>query len=1051
MKLHGALVSLLSAFFLFTIYGRAQQIPAIIDQVQHLSLEYKYDSATSLLDNAINSSDIKDDPLKLLLLQNELAEVKIKQEHIREARKTLERALSVYSSKKLNKKDLLGRLQLNMAQVTSFERDRKKTTELLAMAIKNLNGQDSTNNFHLAKAHILNGHNSIRLAEFDLGRKQLDRGLTLLEVVDKINAPTVCNGYYGIGLFFDQVNSDSMLFYLKQALEKTKGFINQKNPVLARVYNKMGSVYKSRSDFELAESCYTTVLEIRKFHYGEMHEATSAIYNNLGLLYQTFYDEERAIEYLIKSMEIDKELFGKDHNYVAISLSNLANSYKRLGQYEQAIEMLNESLRIRKKLFGEKHWRYVAALNNLSLVYERMKEYEKTFFYQQKIKRLWAEIFPEDHIKQAFIERNIAVTLNLKGDYDKALEYIQSAYRNLLPSFDAADFSVNPDLDELPISENIYEYIDLKGQILLSRYQRDGNPKDLQVSLECTELLFEYVKKFGTRFSNNESKQTYIQDIYRQYEIGLVAAHEFYKLTGEEKYLEKAYEFLEQSKAFVLLENIQNEKARDLANIPTELILKEDSLKRRASELKNEIYAHEKATQKTDTSKLIQLRSDHLELNLALEKIKQSLEQTYPDYFDLKYEDKNIDYVAIRKEMIGPDDLVVEYFIGPTEIFVFGTDAEGLSVYRSEKDSLLQEKVLNLRKLINERSSDIGEFKKIASGLYNDLIGVLDSKLKNKNLVIVPDGILYYLPFELLLSDTQGTEFSGLSYLIKEHQIAYQYSLKVWHETTQKDKGDEVLDLLALAPDFNELVKPGDDLLASNDVVRGSLAPLEGASRELQNIRQIIKGEVLNGVKASEGEFKEKAGQFGIIHLATHAIIDDENPMQSRLLFTQDSTTKEDGDLYSWELYNMKLNAKLAVLSACNTGFGKIHHGEGVMSLGRAFAYAGCPSIVMSLWPAQDAATSDIMTYFYEGLSRGLPKDRALREAKLKYINNSEELFSHPFYWASFVSQGDQEPIAMKRPYQYWKTIMIMAPFIFIIVLLIIRLRSRNKEITSID
>ena len=160
------------------------------------------------------------------------------------------------------------------------------------------------------------------------------------------------------------------------------------------------------------------------------------------------------------------------------------------------------------------------------------------------------------------------------------------------------------------------------------------------------------------------------------------------------------------------------------------------------------------------------------------------------------------------------------------------------------------------------------------------------------------------------------------------------------------------------------------------------------------------------------------------------------NPMHSRLLFTQiDEIDGEDGDLHSWELYNMHLNARLAVLSACNTGFGKLNRGEGVMSLGRAFAYAGCPSVILSLWPAQDAVTADIMSDFYTNLVNSVPIDQSLRKAKLNYLENSNDIFSHPFYWAGFVAQGDTSPLWIEKNAIGWRWLVVFFPvFLFPII-----------------
>jgi CHAT domain-containing protein len=202
-----------------------------------------------------------------------------------------------------------------------------------------------------------------------------------------------------------------------------------------------------------------------------------------------------------------------------------------------------------------------------------------------------------------------------------------------------------------------------------------------------------------------------------------------------------------------------------------------------------------------------------------------------------------------------------------------------------------------------------------------------------------------------------------------------------------------------------------DTLLA----IRGSLTKLQWAEREVKGISEIIAGNTYYHDKATEEIFKKKAPKAGIIHLATHAIINDKNPMYSKLVMSKDKNSGEDGFLNTYELYNMNLSADLVVLSACNTGCGKLIRGEGIMSLARGFMYAGCPSIVMSLWPVDDQSTSLLMKYFYNGLDDGLSKDKALRNAKLEYLKRADAVKSNPFYWAGFVPIGNTKPIQLRH------------------------------------
>ena len=186
--------------------------------------------------------------------------------------------------------------------------------------------------------------------------------------------------------------------------------------------------------------------------------------------------------------------------------------------------------------------------------------------------------------------------------------------------------------------------------------------------------------------------------------------------------------------------------------------------------------------------------------------------------------------------------------------------------------------------------------------------------------------------------------------------------------------------------------------------------PLPFSAKELDAIEASFPGEFVKGSEATEERFRSEAGKFDILHLATHAVTDESNPLRSKLVFSK-SIGPEDGFLYAYEIYNLRLNARMTVLSACNTGTGRIVRGEGVMSLARSFAYAGCPSLVMSLWSIDDKATEIIIGKFYEGLARGLPKDEALREAKLFLMNSSEPRYRNPYYWAGLVHVGDPSPL----------------------------------------
>jgi len=180
-----------------------------------------------------------------------------------------------------------------------------------------------------------------------------------------------------------------------------------------------------------------------------------------------------------------------------------------------------------------------------------------------------------------------------------------------------------------------------------------------------------------------------------------------------------------------------------------------------------------------------------------------------------------------------------------------------------------------------------------------------------------------------------------------------------------------------------------------------------------------MDGKVFKENQANEKNFVKNLENHDIIHLAMHAFLDEENPRNSKLVFTPDLDTTYDNFLHSYELYNMDIKSQLTVLSACNTGNGSFTGGEGVMSLARAFTYAGSESVVMSHWMVDDQSSKELMNHFYHFLSQGFQKDEALRQAKIKYLDSASPNKSHPFFWGAFVLIGNTSSIIKENSFEW--------------------------------
>src|SRR5690606_36406967 len=187
-----------------------------------------------------------------------------------------------------------------------------------------------------------------------------------------------------------------------------------------------------------------------------------------------------------------------------------------------------------------------------------------------------------------------------------------------------------------------------------------------------------------------------------------------------------------------------------------------------------------------------------------------------------------------------------------------------------------------------------------------------------------------------------------------------------------------------------------DNFLASN-------------KKEVQKIGDLMEGKYIVRPEATKQNFLDLGSQASILHLATHTSLDKANPMLNKMIFYDNG--KDPFELTASELYGLKLQSDLAVLSSCETGGGN-YENDGIMSMSRAFAYAGVPSTVMSLWKVPDLQTSIIMINFYKNLEQGQGNNEALANAKLQYLDNVKQPeLKHPYYWAGFVVSGDISPI----------------------------------------
>ncbi|MEL6142490.1 MAG: CHAT domain-containing protein, partial [Bacteroidota bacterium] len=605
------------------------------------------------------------------------------------------------------------------------------------------------------------------------------------------------------------------------------------------------------------------------------------------------------------------------------------------------------------------------------------------------------------------------------------------------------------------------------------RYELQGDVNDLHAAytshLKCDELI-----QSMTRFYKQQDDLLTLSEKTSEIYGGAISTcYDLYQITRDETYLHKAFYFSEQNKAGSLLQSIAKIDALEFAGIPDSILALEHRLRIDRTYFNskyNELLASSNAaTEVVETArkKWLQIEQDHQEL-IAF------LEVEYPKYYELKYQVAPPSVESVQDQLVNDQTALIEFFVADSSIFVFTITQEVFSIHKVLSSQGILTQLTDLRSAIlepamgkpsldkkQETSQVPSHYVYTATHLYDLLlapsIATIDTSITK--LVIIPDNKLGYLPFELLLTQPscpEETKFGDLPYLLKDFVINHGYSSRLLM-TGQHTRGEATYTYAGFAPFYEDNVYLSEHNNWSENTplklaLREGFNDLPAARQSITRISRSLSGDAYINDRATEANFKENAPNYNILHLAMHGVVDDQNPLYSKLIFSPSESDGEDNYLNAMELYNMQLNAEMAVLGACNTAYGEWQRGEGIMSLSRAFAYAGCPSVVASLWSIPDEATAQLTQHFFAELVSGQDKDEALRNAKLAYLASNPNRLTAPFFWAGFVHIGASESIQLNaRPEDATMLPIISLVFLSVIAFATVFWRRRSASSSLIS
>lgn len=796
--------------------------------------------------------------------------------------------------------------------------------------------------------------------------------------------------------------------------DKKFSFYINKDFMWAEYYYVMG-------DYNSAIVMYQEYIE----KYNQEYEGDIIIYqvyNNIALAFEKNSDYEKAIEYY----QIALNLIPKSASAIsrAITIQNIAKAYFSWGKFLLAIDYYNEALEIlgdeeandlKCSIYRNKSIYFFSQNKPDSALIFINKALDLASYKTQSIVNLIqrAKIhLQQKNYSSALADLNTALAFTkeqypknkhpkigeiylLKGqiateqnNYSVALQAFQQALIALNNDFADDTLTTLPSLEQVNSSPTLLKVLRQQARV----WQQMGALENALANYQKAADLLDYMRL--QQLESTSAKYFLLEQAKTIYEEAIAIA-----MALDQK--ETAFAFSQKGHGLLLTQHLMDRSARQFAGIPDSLLAKERVLQYKISN-KEQAFREQEQKNRQDTV-LFQLKAEYRNF------VKQ-LEQDYPVYYQHKYQIPTADVATIQAKL-GWRKALLEYFVGQDSIYIFLITSGDLQVFAQPKADDFLAQIEAIQRIIIKFSSSeqkYQDYTQAAHQLYQQLLEPALATLPFyiNELIIVADEQLHYIPFQILLRTPAkaSMRYDLLNYLVKDYVISYQYSSALFsnalHEPTPKKRET----LVGFAPTFGG-ASTGPRNKRLNDLVH--------TKKEVQSIQLIAGGDTYLGSTATAAVFKQNVGNYSIAHIASHANFDDTLD-KSRIYFA-------DTGIRPAEIYNLPMNLDLVVLSACETAKGKLQKGEGLIGWTQAFLYAGCPSVIASLWSVNDEVTADLMVDLYKGLFAGKPKDMALAMAQRNYLNQQlASAEAHPYYWAAFIPVGNTEPVIEQVEHWQW-------------------------------
>lgn len=797
------------------------------------------------------------------------------------------------------------------------------------------------------------------------------------------------NGYYYLALVYDALNNVAEKMKAAENCIDISFRLNASSEpsCIRSLYTKVEHLYDIGDYYQCiknAEMCETQCTDY-------IRQATNEDYKKRmrPVAQSSIGWHVNALINLEKYDEAEKLLSDKITEYKKTGLKNyLALTYGQLAQVQEKKGNYTRSLRFFESAFAayrddHDNFNCKQVLNNIGeiIYFNRLHEYDKALAYYRKALQ-YINKDPArnetDSIETLSILGNIANVYIRKQSYDSAFAYFKMAFDHVRPGIDEQDILNSPHEEFIAYKKIPYlaSLVIDKGDALREKYRVTRQPDAARAALKVYQAADALFNRISIEQSDLESKLFWRTDSRRLYEHAIDASYIQHDINS-------AFYFFEKSRAVLLNDQLSEQRWSDAD------IAKRAQVKKRILQLSN--------TPAADPQKQAAIQEELFTRNRELNQLEQQLRINNP-FYSQRIDTASLTLAGVQKGLLKKKQVLLEIFSGDSTVYSLLITSQEAVLNKIDKNEFETTAASYIYYISNPSSlnTHFSEFRKIAYKLY--LLLFPGRPVTAERIIISPEG--RYFPVESLITDNSQAD---PVYFITHYAVSYTYSARYLANDFIAARANTGGNLLGFAP-----VYYNPDL---------NLPNLAGSDLSLKNIGEYIPGSnYLFSQNASRNNFLKQFPGYKIIQLYTHAS-DSSNKTEPVIYFA-------DSALYLSELItDTKPVTRLIVLSACETGNGKLYQGEGVFSFNRGFAALGIPSSVANLWAVDNLSTYQLTEYFYKYLSQELPVDVALQKAKLEFLSKAAGEHKLPYYWAASVLVGKTDPVDVNHS-SWWKLLL---------------------------